>query len=87
MKMIPIMNVMHVILLVIAVSEDLRLNVPVVLLDISYMKTNVLPLAQTTIMETTENVNHVTTGVKLVPDQPMETLVLVRIHSILIQMV
>lgn len=84
--MMPAILVNHVLTIVIVVPQDLLLNVPVVLLDTSYMKTNVLLNAQTTIIQKTENVNHVTTGVKLVLDPTMETLVLVRIHSILIQM-
>lgn len=73
-------------IIVIAVPQEMLQHVPVVLLDISYMIMNVLLNAQTTIMETTENVIHVTTGVKPVLDPTMETPVLVRIHTILIQM-
>lgn len=73
-------------IIVIAVPQEMLQHVPVVLLDISYMIINVLLNAQTTIMETTENVIHVTTGVQLVLDPTMETPVLVMIHTILIQM-
>lgn len=69
-------------IIVIAVPQLKILHAHVVPLDISYMMANVLPNAQTTIMETTENAKHVTTGVKLVLDPTMETPVLVMIHSI-----
>lgn len=73
-------------IIVIAVPQEILHHVPVVVLDISYMIMNVLLNAQTTIMETTENVIHVTTGAQLVLDPTMETPVLVMIHTILIQM-
>jgi len=86
MEMTPPEHVNHVLIIVDVVPEQNLTNVPVVKPVGSYMKINVLNHAQTTIMEMTDNVNHVTTGVKLVLDQKMETLVLVKILTILIPM-
>jgi len=86
-EMMSAENVNHVLNIVIAVLDHQEKNVLAVHLNGSYMTTLVSNHAQTTIMETTENVNTVTIGVKLVMDPTMETHVLVKILTILIQMV
>lgn len=85
-EMMTLKHVYHVPRNVNAVLEPNQTNVPVVPLDGSYIITNVSNHAQTTIMKTTENVNHATIGVKLVMDPIMETPAHVNHLTILIPM-
>jgi len=86
MEMMEPEHVNHVLKIVTVVPDQNQMNVLAVPPAGSYTITNVSNHAQTTIMETTENVNHVMLGVKHVPDLKMETHVLVKILTILIPM-